>query len=97
MRRLLFHDRPAMALDGGGEKVYPIQIISLVLGIISISLGVPVAIRNLHDQRVNRDFWKSFPEKSQELPCKNRKDLEGHVPSEEELAQSIAGRCLLEK
>ena len=74
-----------------------IQLASLVMGSISIILGVITATRNLRDRWEDQRFWKSDHEKSQASYDKTGKNLEGHVPSEEERAQTLEGRCLLEK
>lgn len=78
-------------------NVRPIQIISLVLGITSISLSIPAAIQNFHERWVTRSFWKSSREMNQTQLCKNVKSLEGHVPSEGERAQISAGQYVWEK
>lgn len=71
-------------------NVRPIQIITLVLGITSVSLSIPAAIQNFHERWVTRAFWKSSREMNQTQLCKNVKSLEGHVPSEEKKQLAIA-------
>ena len=77
--------------------VHPIQIVSLVLGIISISLGVPVAIQNLRERWATRVFLKASLEKSRAQSCNCAKNLEGHVLSEEERVQIAVGRYVMGK
>lgn len=72
--------------------MYTILIISLILGSISLILGILTAIQNIRNLWGASDLWKSSPETNQEPACKHRIP-EGHVPTEEERAMIREGKC----
>lgn len=89
--------------------MHPMQIASLILGIISIILGIPVAVITTRSILEERHFWKSSHEKNQgrsdtgnEDKYKNM-DLDTGLAevglrrlTEEEREQLLAGKCLSE-
>lgn len=79
----------------------PIQIASLILGSISLILGILTAIETTRDILAERRFWKSYRGKSQEeheIEDLNARLVAAglHHLTEEECEQIQAGKCLSE-